>query len=125
MLQQNLLGLIEFLERNHLLLESFYNLIRVFLACVQRYIFPQLLFSALHTNERHFAATLQQVLAHFFLTPHQLRRAAIQYAWLSGILFAGFDVSKRVAMHKSLTAVLGTLEFVARELVPNDVTYFF
>ena len=125
MVQQNLLGLIEFLEGNHLLLESFYNLIRVFLACVQRYIFPQLLFSALHTNEQHFAATLQQVLAHFFLTPHQLRRAAIQYAWLSGILFAGFDVSKRVAMHKSLTAVLRTLEFVPRELVPNDVTYFF
>lgn len=125
MLQQSLLILIDFLERNHLLLESFYNLIRVFLARVQRYIFPQLLFSALYTNEQHFAATLQQVLAHFFLTPHQLRRAAVQYAWLSGILFAGFDVSKRVAMHESLTAVLGTLEFVAGELVPNYVTYFF
>ena len=114
-----------FLERNNFLLESFYNLVRVFLACVQRYIFPQLLFSALHTNEQHFAATLQQVLAHFFLTPHQLGRAAIQYVWQSRILFAGFDVSKRVAMHKSLTTVLGTLESVARELVPNDVTYFF
>ena len=125
MLQQNLLLLIDFLEGNHFLLEAFYNLIRVFLACVQRYIFPQLLFSALYTNKQHFAATLQQVLAHFFLTPHQLCRAAIQYAWLSGILFAGFDVSKRVAMHKSLTTVLGTLESVARELVPNDVTYFF
>ena len=125
MLQQNLLSFIEFLERNHLLLEPFYNLIRVFLASVKRNIFPQLLFSALQTNERHFAATLQQVLAHFFLTPHQLRRAAVQYAWLSGILFAGFDVSKRVAVNKSLTAVLGTLKFVARELVPNDVTYFF
>ncbi len=92
---------------------------------MKRSVFPQLLLIALGTNEKHFAATLQQVLAHFFLTAHQLRRAAIKDARLSRTLFAGFDVSKRIAMHESSTAVFGTLEFVARELVSDDMAHLF
>ena len=88
-------------------------------------IFAQFLYLALGTNKRHLGTTLQQVLAHFLLSSHQLCRATVKYTWPSGILFAGFNVSERVVVHESSSALLGTLELVEGELVPNDVAHLF